>query len=268
MQKRALALRDERETERRAFVDEMYKLQWKESCDDGRLLDSKAAITFVKDERVRQLEQKALIAEKLAHEDELLTREWHQRIRELETKEDEKEAFRRAMEKEIKSMLDSQVEMLHERKEALRARMVTDARDELAAWQAAKNLDDEKDRRNHELARARGMETRVFNQSRLHLRKQAADQVKAQDLLLLNFALDKEASEVAGELAKKHEEEETTKRYTEYLKAQMIKEAENTGVVEALRKAEEDKIWDKRDKEQQDRKDARANLWAKTDEGT
>jgi hypothetical protein len=265
LQNRALALRDAREAERRAFVDQMYRLQWQTSCDDGRLLDSKATIKRVMDDREIQLHQKAEIAQKLAVEDGLLMGEWKQRIDELEKRETEKEQNRRTMETEIKGMLDSQVEHHFMRKEALRDRNARDAAEELAAWKTAKEKDDAQTEQRHILSKARGIETRNFNQSRLHLRAEAAEEVKAQDMLLLNFALDKEHSELASESAKRNEEKETTKRYQEYLKVQMIKEAENFATVDAQRQAEEDKIWAKREKELQDRSDARALLWAQTD---
>ena len=51
LQDRAIALRDAREAERRKFVDKMYHEQWQASCDDGRLLDSKATIKHVVGER-------------------------------------------------------------------------------------------------------------------------------------------------------------------------------------------------------------------------
>ena len=91
LQDRAIALRDAREAERRKFVDKMYHEQWQASCDDGRLLDSKATIKHVVGERETQIQQKAEIAEKIAVEGEILDGEYKKRVAELAAKEDAKE---------------------------------------------------------------------------------------------------------------------------------------------------------------------------------
>lgn len=267
LQTRALALRDENERERRAFCDKMYRLQWQTSCDDGRLLDSKATVQRVMEDRAEQLRQKEEIRQKLLLEEEMLSREWQQRIDELEARENEKESARRRQEMEIKGMLDTQVASHAVRKEALRARVAAEATEELTALKAAKDKDRAKEHAKISLERSMGTETREFNQSRLHLRGEAAERVRGEDLLLLNFALDKERAEAAAEHAKKHAEHETTKRYQEYLKAQRVREAQNTAAVDAVRKAQEDAVFEAREKEQQDRLDARNSLWAKTDAG-
>mmetsp|Transcript_78098 Transcript_78098/g.156286 ORF Transcript_78098/g.156286 Transcript_78098/m.156286 type:complete len:481 (+) Transcript_78098:47-1489(+) len=267
LQSRALALRDARESERRAFVDDMYKLQWQSSCDDGRLLDSKATIKQVMVDRDTQIQHKVHAASKLQAEEGMLMAEWKQRIDELETKENQKEAYRSAMEKEIKGMLDEQVTAHHGRKEALRARQAKDASEEMHEWRAAKDQEEDEEQEKAVLARQRGIETRTFNQSRVHLRAEAAQTVKSQDLVLLNFALDKERAKEAEEAAKRLEEKETTKRYQDYLELQMVKEAEDFAEVDAVRKKAEDQIFAKREQEQQDRLDARNALWRNTDRG-
>mmetsp|Transcript_20897 Transcript_20897/g.24684 ORF Transcript_20897/g.24684 Transcript_20897/m.24684 type:complete len:482 (+) Transcript_20897:54-1499(+) len=267
IQTRALALRDARETERRKFADEMYKLQWQSSCDDGRLLDSKATIKRVMEDRENQMEQKREINIKLQQEDDMLMDEWRQRIEELEIKENEKEAYRRGMEKEIKGMLDEQVEAHQGRKEALRLRKEADAAEELAEWKNAKEIEDAEEQERFTISKQRGKATRDFNQSRLNIRKEASDRIKSEDLLLLNYALNKEREAEASEQHKKDMEKETTKRYQAYLKAQMLKEQENQSSIDQLRKIEEDKIWSKREKEQQDRLDTRNKLWNETDKG-
>jgi hypothetical protein len=267
LQSRALTLRDAREAERRKFADAMYKLQWQSSCDDGRLLDSKATIKRVMQDREDQIQQKKDITAQLEKEDGMLMDEWRQRIEELEEKENEKEAYRRSMEREIKGMLDEQVEAHQARKSALKARQAADAAEELAEWKAAKEIEDAEEQERFIVSKQRGIATRNFNQSRLNIRKEAQERVRSEDLLLLNYALEKERQSQAAEQQKKDMEKETTKRYQAYLKAQMVKEQEDQSSIDQLRKIEEDKIWAKREKEQQDRLDARKDLWEKTDKG-
>jgi len=267
LQARALKLRDDRERERRAFADKMYKLQWQQSCDDGRLLDSKATLGHVVDVRSQQIGHKAVIEQKLKEEEERKMVEWKQRLDELDSRENEKEAFRAAMEKEIKGMLDAQVEANHAKKKALKDRKAADAKEELEELKAAIEREEAKDNQRLALARQRGAETREFNQARLGIRAEATEEQKRRDLMLLNYALEKERASNNADAAKKGEEKATVKRYQAYLEAQMIKEREETGFADALRKAEEDKIWDMRDAEQQRRKDERAESWRKTHDG-
>jgi len=266
LQARALELRDAREAERRAFVDEMYKMQWQASCDDGRLLDSKATIKRVMSDRQAQLQQKAAIAVTVQEQEDALMKEWKQRIDELEAKETQKERYRASMEKEIRGMLDLQVEQHQQRKAVLKARQAADWSEELSEWTAAMQKEKSEELERFVTAKARGMETRAFNESRLHIRAEAAAEVRAQDLTLLNYALEKERAAQAAEQAKRDDEKATTRRYQDYLKQQMVKEAQNFATVDALRQAEENKIWAKREQEQQDRHDARSALWKATDQ--
>jgi len=254
LQARALKLRDERERERRAFADQMYKLQWQQSCDDGRLLDSKATLKHVVDVREQQTAHKAEIEARLKEEEARKMVEWKQRLDELDAKENEKGAYRAAMEKEIKGMLDSQVEANHGKKKALKERMAADAKEELEELRAAVQREEAKENAKLTLARQRGAETREFNQARLGMREAAAEEQKRRDLMLLNYAIAKERASDNADAAKKAEEKSTVKRYQEYLEAQMIKDRQDLGHADALRKAEEDKIWDMRDAEQQRRK--------------
>jgi hypothetical protein len=267
LQDRAIALRDAREAERRKFVDKMYHEQWQASCDDGRLLDSKATIKHVVGERETQIQQKAEIAEKIAVEGEILDGEYKKRVAELAAKEDAKEKYLHDLNLEIKGILDEQVVMMESRRQALRDQQAADAVEEMAEWQEAKDKEEAKERDRYLDARARGVETRKFNQTRLGIRAEQDAEIRAQDRLLLNYALDKEAAEKAAEKAKADAEKATTKRYQEYLRLQMVKEAADESAADALRRADEDRVMERREKQQQDRRDARAYLWKITDEG-
>jgi hypothetical protein len=47
MIERAYALRDARENERRKIVEEKTQQQWRNACDDVRILDSKALTHYM-----------------------------------------------------------------------------------------------------------------------------------------------------------------------------------------------------------------------------
>merc|ERR1711998_709985 len=93
------------------------------------------------------------------------------------------------------------------------------------------------------------------------------EQDKAEDLMLLQYALDKEKADEAFELKKKMQERDATKQYQEFPRVQMAKEAEDTAMVDELRKAAEDAIWEKKENEQRKQREAREFLMAEVDRG-
>jgi len=264
---RAIALRDAREAERKEFVEQCYRDQYRNACDDARFLDAKALTKYVMDEREKQIEMKHTRREELRRESEALDRQCQERLVELDEKESEKERTRRQMEFEIRGILDGQTANLRRRKEALRQQQAEDAAIEHAEWKAAMDKEQEEQSKRTALAYARGRAIREFNESRKHLRREAEAHVREQDMMLLQYALDKEKADEMNEARKREEEKETTKVFQEYLKAQMIKEAQNDALVEELRKAEEDRIWERKEGEQRKRDEARAYLMRITNEG-
>ena len=69
------------------------------------------------------------------------------------------------------------------------------------------------------------------------------------------------------EAAKRANEKLMSKRYQEYLAAQMIKEAEDNTTVDALRLQLENRIWDEKDKDEANKTAARAFLMGQVDAG-
>eukprot|EP00622_Pseudochattonella_farcimen_P006251 FR742031.1.p1 GENE.FR742031.1~~FR742031.1.p1 ORF type:complete len:216 (+),score=51.57 FR742031.1:38-649(+) len=90
---------------------------------------------------------------------------------------------------------------------------------------------------------------------------------KAEDLMLLRYALDKEKADEEFELRKKLQERDATKQFQEFLRVQMAKEAEDTAQVDELTKAAEEAIWEKKEAEQRKQREAREYLMAEVDRG-
>ena len=85
--------------------------------------------------------------------------------------------------------------------------------------------------------------------------------------MLLQYALEKEQSEIGAEKAKKQGEKEQAQKYRAFLEEQMIKEAcDNTGI-EEYRRVESEKIWVKRDNDKKAQDDARSHLMKEVKEG-
>jgi len=93
------------------------------------------------------------------------------------------------------------------------------------------------------------------------------EEERQNDLVLLRYALLKEQQDDEKEAAKRANEKQMSKRYQEYLAAQMIKEKEDNTTVDALRLQLENRIWDEKDKDEQNKTAARAFLMAQVDAG-
>lgn len=84
---------------------------------------------------------------------------------------------------------------------------------------------------------------------------------------MLNYALTKEAEQIASEEAKKNSAKQAAILYKKYLEEQMIKEAQDDAEVDAIRRAEEEKVWKARDDALEARRVARMRLMELVDQG-
>ncbi len=90
---------------------------------------------------------------------------------------------------------------------------------------------------------------------------------KAQDAALLRFALAKERAQIEKEEAQLAANRQAALGYKKYLEDQMKKDAEDTAVLDEMRRREEEKVWKARDDALKAREDARNYLMKLVDEG-
>merc|ERR1719231_351044 len=215
---------------------------------------------FVSADRVEQLKEKAQKKEvEKANEQEYLA-QWRVRMDELEKLEVAKEQMRAKMDKEVKGILDQQVDDLDARRVQLKLQQAEDAQLEMAEWKAAHDAEQAEMETRKQIAYARGREVREFNEARLGMRKEAKEAIRQQDLVLLQYALLKEQQDDEKEMAKRKNEKDMMKRYQDYLREQMIKEKEDTGHVDPLRSKLENRIWEEKEREQAMQVEAREFL--------
>ncbi len=74
---KAFALRDAREKSRQEYVQDCYNRQWRDACDDARLLDSKAMINFVNSDRLQQIKDKQARRQQLTQEENQMLAEYN-----------------------------------------------------------------------------------------------------------------------------------------------------------------------------------------------
>ncbi|RYH07575.1 hypothetical protein EON65_41635 [archaeon] len=107
----------------------------------------------------------------------------------------------------------------------------------------------------------------AFNAENRKYREEESLVEREQDGVLLDYALRKEAEQIAAEEAKRSGQRQAALRYRKYLEEQMVKEAEDTAFVDEIRKREEEKVWKARDDALRARDDARNYLMKMVDEG-
>jgi hypothetical protein len=116
-------------------------------------------------------------------------------------------------------------------------------------------------------ARQRGKEVLQFNSEARRIAMEESKKDAVESAILLNYALTKEREQIAAEEAKKMGARQAAAVYKKYLEEQMLKEAANDAEVDAIRKAEEEKVWKARDDVLEARAVARANLMKLVDQG-
>ena len=89
---RAYALRDAREETRRKVVQERLDEQWRDACDDARLLDSKALTLHMSKERHQQIQDKIMRNKELSRNENDFMIEWQRQLEVMHQKDQDKRA--------------------------------------------------------------------------------------------------------------------------------------------------------------------------------
>lgn len=129
---RAYALRDAREKARLAYVKQRLDDQWRDACDDARTLDSKAAVLYMNQERLRQIQEKRDKKQALSHQEDKFFEEWNRQLAEMEKRDREKLEFKHRMDQETSMGLRKQIEDNERLKEELYWKRMREDEEELA----------------------------------------------------------------------------------------------------------------------------------------
>jgi len=138
---------------------------------------------------------------------------------------------------------------------------------EIAANNAAIAEDGAREALKKQQAVQRGREVLAFNSQFQQMAREKEAVEFERDSILLNNALKLEREQLAMEQEKRRAGAEAARQYRKYLEELMVKEAEDSGFVEAMNKSEADKVQKARDDALQARQDARDYLMKKVAEG-
>jgi cilia- and flagella-associated protein 53 len=264
---KAYALRDQREAERRKFVEEAYERVWKDSCDDLRDLDGRALDKFMGLEREKQVQEKQ---ERKALEEanaNAYYAEWSKRLDAIANADKAKQEVRAEANARTARGLQEQMEERKKQYEDRYNRMMQEAAEESAECNAAIQEDRDKQNRLRQEAVERGRQVQEFNRKYKDLADQKAAIEAHQDAVLLQNALKLEKEQIEFEQAKQREGAEAAKQYRKYLEQMMVKEAEDTGFQDEMNRREFEKVQKARDDTLQARQDARDYLMKLVHEG-
>jgi len=257
---RARELIRRREQEKREFANQMLERQFREGCDAFREYDGQSLMKECMVARDKALDERAEQRLRDKEEDAL----WHSRLLDLVKKADEREANDKNRAVELRSemlrTLEEQVQELKDRKdEDLRlkeeeARLMKERFDLDVAEAKAKEKE-----RAEQLA-IKKVAVAKFNAVLKAEKEAEIRRQQEEDLLLLNAMLDKERQAEEAELAYKQVLKTQAREYQAQLIELMKKEAVDEAASEAIRQAEQDKAWRKREEVWEKEKAAREKL--------
>jgi hypothetical protein len=106
---RAYKLRDQRDKNREEYIQSCYNRQWRDACDDARLLDSQTLTKHMSDERLRQIEEKRRLKQSLSVEENAYVEAWKEQLATIEASSNEKEKKRAETEKLMQRQIREQM---------------------------------------------------------------------------------------------------------------------------------------------------------------
>ena len=263
---RAHKLRNERENSRMEYVRKCYDDQWRDACDEARALDSQAMLQWVKEERLKRINDNIKGYDK-TDEEKRIEREFEANNAKLDKAEKDKWDYMINSAKENQELLFKQMDENFKRNVEKLERTKREDEAEIAEVKEALAKEAALERKLKEDAHARGKATQDYNAQFMGVRREEEELERRQDKQLLAYALRKEREQIASEEAKKEGQKQAALQYRKYLEELMKKEAEDNTELDAVRLAEEMKIWKARDKVLQDREDARHYLMQQVDQG-
>uniref|UniRef100_A0A6U6CNL8 Cilia- and flagella-associated protein 53 n=1 Tax=Guillardia theta TaxID=55529 RepID=A0A6U6CNL8_GUITH len=257
---RARELMRRREQEKREFAVLMRERQFRESCDAFREHDGEQLLHECVVARERALEEKEENKQRQKEENEM----WHNKLLDLVRKSEEREMNDKNRQMELRS------EMLHTLQEQIQELQARRDEDERLKQEEARLMRErfeldlaEAKRKEHERAEMQAEKKLAVARHNALLRAEKDAEIRRQqeeDLKLLNAMLDKERRAEEAELQYKAQLRQQAREYQAQLIELMKKEAVDEAASEAIRKAEQEKAWRKREEVWEKERAAREKL--------
>ncbi len=247
IRRRAKALKDAREKQRREFADAMLVRRERMAQDAMRLMTSKLRTIAVAKDRESQLHYKVDAKRAQEAEEAKFAESWERNRQEKIKREEEERAAAEKRNKEMQDILAWQLDN-QKQKEERRQKQIEAERAKFAEqweWEEA----EERERAARKLVAQREERVRI-QQANVERASRYAEEKKAEEMLdayLLKESLRKDAEARARELAEKKRVAEAQKAHQKHLEEQQKREAMDFSVLEARCREEQDKEWSKRE---------------------
>ena len=263
---KALRLREAREADGKNYIESCYERQWRASSEEARKAESRAFLTRLLKEREKEATKPSHYQglEKEAKRLEAL--ELEQRKKELDQHAADAELQNKERNAATKKALDLQVaaKSQRERDSALQRQQEGDEDIQRIENEKRMALEAEKVRRRQQEEARRDIIRE--NSAKSKEREQCLAKDREEDLMLLDYALQKEHRELAQEAAAKEENVGMSKEYMAFLEGQMKKVQTDTSRIDVIREAKAEQIWLQRDAILAAQVEARRRMMAEVDD--
>ncbi|KAF1320494.1 Coiled-coil domain-containing protein 11, partial [Globisporangium splendens] len=260
----ALELKARRERERRVVVEEKRLQQYRESCDDCRVEDSRKVQTYVLQDRDKQLDERKRLQEDEACASRVFEARMAQLWEEDRLKKEEHDRMDREMaikrNEEVKAILDLQVDLYRKSKNEEEAHKKAEDRALLDEWHRLRQVEEELELQNKQNEINRAMDVEKFNQERVEASRYAVERERQYDIRLLELALAQESEAQRREREQQEKFKQEQLEHQRMLRKQMDAEAEDLTYLDRIRKDMEDQVWAKRDAQHNAEEAARQEL--------
>ena len=236
---RAYKLKSTREAERLELVKDCYQRQWRDSCEEMRILQSKEMLNQIVNERKMDM----LIATTSngnddAHSGDMCI---------LRNDESDKQLQHRESIIQTKRALDKQTELRQKQAAAAALQLHREEQEQMRLMKCAEEKARESERRASEKAKQEqkeAFEDKLQHTKEKHLRQ---DLDRRQDAILLKHALALEREAILAEKAKKHDGKEASEEFIRCLQEQTQHEEAENETVNKIRSEQMDRIAKKKD---------------------
>jgi hypothetical protein len=265
--KQAHALRDDREQKRNQYVQSMYKQQWRDGNDESRSLNSESMTKFMGEQRKLQMKEKIVRNAQAGEDENDFLKEWQRQLDVIGAKDKAKLDRAHNANMSTAKGLKDQIQYNENQKQMMYEMTQTGDEAEIRTIKQAIADEKAKQRQKQIDAHESGKAVIEFNATYKEIDEEKARVQVEQDAILLDYALEKERSEIAAEEEKRRAGADAAKQYTKYLQMMMIKEAEDSSLVDEMNIREFEKVQKARDDALQAREDARNHLMKLVKEG-
>lgn len=232
---RAHKLKETREAERLEFVKDCYHRQWRESCDEMRVLQSKEMLNqIVKDRQLDTQTAKASIDDEMSqHSGDMCI---------LRDEEGNKQQMHRESILRTRRALDKQIELKQKQAAAAASQRHLEEQEQMQLMsKIEREARTEREARESErLAEQKELHEETLERAKEKRMRQELE--KHQDAILLQHALALEREAILSEQAKKHDGKEASEEFIRCLQEQTQHEEVENETVNKIRSQQMDRI--------------------------